>query len=137
VVVAGWLLIIGSLLVLVGVYLPWVSEGGDSISGMDNFLMSDFTIMESPGVVALIGGVIGLGFGIALLAAGRVLVVAILAVVFSAIGVLLGIGLVAIAADSADTVGADISIGAILQPIGPIVALAGSIVALAKRRMFT
>lgn len=132
--VGGWLMVAGSALALIGVFLPWVSALGESINGMDDFIGREFDLTESPGSVTIIGALIGLGLGITLVAAGRVLAVAILGVVASAIGVILGIGLVAIASDMADFVGGDLGIGAIVQPIGPIVALAGAIVALAKRR---
>lgn len=135
----GALMIAGGALAVIGVFLPWVSvDGGSSINGMDDFLMSDLSVVESPGIVGLIGGLIGIGLGLALVLAGRVLAVAIVGVVGAALGLLIGFGLTAIANDTKDSLSfldASLGIGAILQPIGALVALAGAITALARRRV--
>jgi hypothetical protein len=127
-------MIAGSVVALIGVFLPWVSVFGESGNGLDDFINEDFEVTESPGTVAIIGAVITIGLAIALLVAGRVLAVAIIAVVVSAIGAFLGLGLLAIAGQTADFVDGDVQIGAVLQPIGPLIALAGAIVVLAKRK---
>jgi hypothetical protein len=127
-------MIAGSVVALIGVLLPWVSVFGESGNGLDDFINEDFEVTESPGTVAIIGAVITIGLAIALLVAGRVLAVAIIAVVVSAIGAFLGVGLLGIAGQTADFVDGDVQIGAVLQPIGPLIALAGAIIVLAKRK---
>lgn len=125
---------VGGALALVGAFLPWMTAGGATLTGFDDFVTSDETLIESPGLASVVGGVLGASFGIALVAAGRILVLCILGIVAASIGLLVGIGLLVIAGDMASTTDGTIGIGAILQPIGPAVALAGAIVATAKRR---
>ena len=72
--------------------------------------------------------------GTALFFAGRVLAVAIIGIVFAVIALFIGLAMVSIASDTADFGDGSIGFGAILQPIAPLVTLAGSIVATAKRR---
>ncbi|CAN5419614.1 hypothetical protein BH23ACT3_BH23ACT3_18330 [soil metagenome] len=124
----------GGALAFVGTFLPWVNLSGDSLSGFDDLLTSEGTVLEAPGLAAVVGGVIAVALGITLVAAGRILAVAIVGIVLSAIGLLVGLGFVVIAADVASWTSGSIGIGAILQPIGPALALTGSIIATAKRR---
>jgi hypothetical protein len=124
----------GGALAFLGVFLPWVNLRGDSLSGLDDLLTSEGTLLEAPGLAALVGGAIAVSLGVTLLAAGRVLAVAIVAIVLSAIGMLVGLGFVVIAADVASWTSGSVGIGVIMQPIGPALALVGSIVATAKRR---
>ena len=129
------LLIVGGALAFVGVFLPWVSLGdGESLTGLDDLLTSEGTLLEGPGIAAILGGLIAAALGITLVAAGRVLAVAIVGIVLSAIGLLLGLGFLVIAADVASWTSGTIGIGAILQGVGPVLALTGSIIATAKRR---
>lgn len=119
---------------LVGALLPWVMISGESLTGFDDFLTSEGTLLEAPGIAPVVGGLIAVALGIALVAAGRVLAVAIVGIVFSTIGLLVGLGFLVIAADVASWTSGSIAIGSILQPVGPALALTGSIVATAKRR---
>lgn len=132
--VGGWLLVVGGAIAFVGAFLPWVTAAGESLTGFDDFVTSDLTLVEAPGIASVLGGVIGIGFGVALVAAGRILALCILAIIAAAIGLIVGIGLLVIAGDVASWTGGTIGIGAVLQPIGPALALAGSIAATAKRR---
>lgn len=135
VTVGGVLLIVGSALALIGAFLPWLTGSGTSLNGFDTYIVSfDSEPLESPGIISVFGGLIGLGFGIALVAAGRVLAVAILGIVFAALGIIVGLALWAIVADSFQGQFASVGIGLILQPIGPVLALVGSIIATATRR---
>ena len=96
------MLIVGGALVAIGAFLPWVSRSGVSLNGFDDFVYAgdgEIQVFEGPGVMSLLGGAIGLGLGIALVVAGRVLAVAIVATVFASIGILFGIFLVMIAND--------------------------------------
>lgn len=134
VTVGAALLIVGSALALVGAFLPWLSGAGETLNGFDTYLTSDLQELEAPGVVVIIGGLIGLGFGIALLAAGRVLAVAILGIIFAAFGIIIGLALWAIVADSLEGQFASVGVGLVLQPVGPAIALIGAIIATATRR---
>ena len=136
------LVVVGALISLIGVFLPWLSgAAGETGNGLDDYLFEnadgELQIMESPGTAMIVGAVVLLGLGLALLLAGRVLAVAIIAIVVAAIGVFVGLGMLGIVSDTKDFVGdGSIGVGAVLQPIGPLVALAGAIAATAKRRRF-
>ncbi len=122
----------GAVIMIIGIYLPWLDEGGETRNGMDLFFTTDGDILDGPGQAVLVFAVILLGLGIALFFAGRVLAVAIIAIVMAAIAELVGLGMVGIANE--DVLGGDLGIGVILQAIAPLGALAGSIAATAKRR---
>jgi hypothetical protein len=125
---------VGSLISIIGMFLPWISSGGDSQTGTGIFLDSGFTIYEDPGAGVIVFAVITRGLGVALFFAGRILAVAISAIVVAVIAIFVGIAMVSIAADTANFGDGSVGFGAILQPIAPLVTLAGSIVATAKRR---
>lgn len=138
---AAILVVAGALLAGIAVYLPWMTGGGETFNGTDTFVtgrsFADLEIIEAPGDAMLLFAAVLLGLGIALYFAGRVLAVAILAIVGAAVTVLLGIGMLTIVNDSRDFIGTDtvsLGIGAVLQPIGPTISLAGSIWATATRR---
>jgi hypothetical protein len=136
--IAGGLVILGAVISIIGIYLPWISGRGESINGTGYYLTSD-GIIESPGTLVWFPAVPLIGFGIALIAAGRVLAVAILAVIAAVIAEFIGLGMVGIANDMVDISsfgggGASLGVGVILQPIAPLIGLAGGIVALVKRR---
>lgn len=128
------LTIVGSLISIVAVFLPWVSSDGESQNGTGVFLASDFTLYDNPGSGVIVFAVITGGLGIALYFAGRVLAVAIIAIVAAAIAFFIGIGMVSIASDTADFSSGSLGFGAVLQPIAPLITLAGAIVATSKRR---
>lgn len=128
------LTMVGSLISIIGVYLPWLSDSGESQNGTGVFLGSDFTLYDNPGAAVIFFAVVTAGLGIALFFAGRVLAVAIIAIVVAAIALLIGIGMLGIASDTADFGGGSVGFGAVLQPIAPLITLAGAIVATAKRR---
>jgi len=135
--VGGALLLVAAAVVLLGCFLPWVSVGGTSINGFDDGFVFDNEMYDAPGALAAFGVVLLLAFGITLLAAGRVLAIAIISVVASGLGLLVAFFYVAMCVDMADSlslVGADVGIGVILQPIGALLAIAGSIVALVQRK---
>lgn len=131
---AAILTMVGSLIAIIAVYLPWVSGGEENQNGTGVFLTSDFTIIDNPGIAVVFFAVITAGLGIALFFAGRVLAVAIITIVAAVIALLIGIGMVAMASDTSDFSGGSVGFGAILQPIAPLITLAGGIIATAKRR---
>jgi len=131
----------GALVAGVGVYLPWTSAEGETFNGTDAFVtgdsLADLEIIDGPGTAMLLVGAVLLGLGIALYFAGRVLAVAIIAIVTASIALLLGFGMLAIVDDSRGFFRGNDSgfgVGVILQPIGPGMALGGSIWATARRR---
>lgn len=137
---AGALLVlVGAALSFVGAFLPWLSAGGVTGDGFDDYFFGDtereLEIVESPGTAVIVGAVVAFGLGLTLLVAGRVLAVAILAIVVAVIGVIMGFAMVGIVSDTRDWVGdGTLGVGLILQPIGPLVVLGGAIAATAKRR---
>ena len=128
------LVIAGSLISFIGVFLPWATVGNESQNGTGFFVGSDFTIYDNPGAAVIFIALVTVGLGIALFFAGRVLAVAIIAIVAASIALLVGLGMIGITSDTADFGDGSIGIGAILQPIAPLLTLAGAIVATAKRR---
>lgn len=138
VLVGGILVAAGAVLTILGVFLPWASGGGESVNGLDDFIFTsdgELYLAESPGTIPLVFAVIMLAFGITLVWAGRVLAVAIIAIVGAVIAELIGLGMISIASGLVDDVSeADLGVGAILQPIAPLLSLAGAITATAKRR---
>jgi len=128
------LVIVGSLISFIGVFLPWVSLDGESQNGTGFFIGSDFTIYDNPGAAVIFIALVTVGLGIALFFAGRVLAVAIIAIVAATLALLIGLGMIGITSDTADFGDGSIGFGAILQPIAPLITLAGAIVATSKRR---
>jgi hypothetical protein len=79
---------VGSLISIIGMFLPWISSGGDSQTGTGIFLDSGFTIYEDPGAGVIVFAVITRGLGVALFFAGRILAVAISAIVVAEVCVI-------------------------------------------------
>lgn len=132
------LVIVGSVLSILGVFLPWASGGGESVNGMDYYEWFDdsFTYykMDAPAGAVIVFAVLMIAFGITLAVAGRVLAIAILAIIGAVIAGIVGLVMFGLMASFTDSVGGDIGIGAIIQPIAPLASLAGAIVATSKRR---
>ncbi len=80
VVPAAALIIVGAVVMIIGTFLPWVTGNGESINGWDLADMSGET--NDAGVYVALGVILA-GLAIAMLAAGRVLAVAIIAVVIA------------------------------------------------------
>lgn len=132
--VAGYLLLGGAAVAVLGTLLNWYSLEGVDVNG---FTDADDGGRDGPAFVVL--AVILAGFGVTLLAAKRVLAVAILAVVFASFVVLAGFADFSDLNDRAELVEAfggevDIGPGIPVVIVGGLVALAGGIVALATRR---
>ena len=153
--IAAALLVVGAVLVLAGCLLPWVTGGDETLNGFDNFycdqefdcigtkdsflpreVVEDDSVnsFEPAAVLSIIGIVVMLAFAITFFAAGRVFAVAIISTVLTGLGVLIAFLYIAIAASAADWAGGEIGIGVFVHFLGAIVAVAGSVVALAKRR---
>ncbi len=127
-------MIVGSVVSFIGVFLPWYSAGGESESGLGTFVGADFTVYESPGGAVIVFAFVTAGLGITLLAAKRVLAVAIIGIVLATFTLLMGVAMVGVAADSAELADGSVGFGAILQAIAPLATLAGAIVCTATKR---
>ncbi len=135
--VGGILIVAGAVLSIICCFLPWVTEGDRSINGFDDFILltdNDVSLIESPATFMIVVALIVGGLGVALLAAGRVLAVAIIAIVGAAIFEILGLAMIGFSAGHTDLNGGDVGVGAIMQAVVPLVSLAGAIVATATRR---
>ena len=139
-VVAGSVLIIvGAAMMIVGSFLTWFSldvglGGSESFNGF----ASDGGDMRDGPVFVFLAVVVG-GLGLALLLARKVLAVAIIAVVFASFSIMAALADISDVSDAKDTLGV---FGGALKwgpglwviLVGTLVALGGSIAALAKRR---
>lgn len=144
VVVGAVLLLVGSALLIVGSFLNWLSVDAPSLSsfGLDlsfNGFGGEGETKDGPVFVFL--AVVLAAFGITLLAARKVLAVAILSVIAAVLALLAAAIDVADVRDAVDDLKAlDPTFEATMGPglwvvlAGAIVALAGGIAALATRR---
>jgi len=119
---------------IVGSLLSWFTLDGDSINGFSKD--SDGT-NDGP-VFAVLGG-LAIIFGFVQLASKKVLALGIIAIVTSAIGLLAGfadLGDVNDVVDIGEAFGVDVNVGPGLYVVilGSVVAIAGAIATVAKRR---
>jgi hypothetical protein len=131
------LLMAGGVIHMLAVFMPWYQgKGVPTLKGMDSFFTVDGTgYIDAPGKVWLVIGALLFGLGLATFIAGRILAVAILAVIVSIAGLfgaILGYGVVKNERD-AQHVG-DVAFGVNVGTLAIFAALAGSIQVLAKRR---
>lgn len=130
---AGGLIVLGAVVTIVAVFLPWATARGASANGMDTY-WSNFEYTESPGIVSILAAVVLGAFGIALFFAGRVIALGVLTIIGALGTSVVGIGMIAIVSDAIDTSVASLGVGVILQPIAPLLCLVGGIISLAKTR---
>ena len=132
---AAAMIVVGAVISAIAVFLPWLSADGESESGTGVFLTKDFELYDNPGSGVLFFAAVVFGLGVALFFAGRVLAVAIIAIVFAAIGLFVALGMIAIVNDTKDLLGTgSLGIGVILLTPAAGLSLAGSIWATSKRR---
>ena len=132
--IAGYLCLAGGALLILGSVLNWFSIQGEDFNGFST--VGDET---KDGPVFVFFGIVAIGAGITFLAARRVLALAIVALVlevFAMFGAFADLGDVADAKDIAETFDVDFTTGPGLYVVllGSLIAIAGNIVALAKRR---
>ena len=135
VTVGAALLVGGAALMILGSFLTWFTILGVSSSGFS----SGDDDGSKDGPIFLVLGLLLLGFGIAQLAARKVLAIGILAIIVAVSGlfaVLFDLSDVSDSVDLADSIGIDASSGPGLWIIliGSMIALAGAIATVAKRR---
>lgn len=133
--VGSILLVLGGLVMGLGSWLEWYTIGGEAIDGF----FTDIEGTSNDGPAFVFFAVLAIGFGITQFVARRVLAVAILAVVFASIGVLIALadlGELSDLEERADLFEVDFSTGPGLWVVllGSAVALAGAITTLARRR---
>ncbi len=129
------MIIAGAILSAIAVFLPWLTAEGETQTGTGVFLNKDFEFYDSPGSGVLFFAAVLLGLGIALFFAGRVLAVAIIAIVVASIALIVGIAMIGIVSDTKDLVGTgSLGVGVILLTPAAGLSLAGSIWATSKRR---
>ena len=132
---AAALIIAGAIISAIAVFLPWLTAEGKTETGTGVFLTKDFELYDSPGSGVLFFAAVLLGLGIALFFAGRVLAVAIIAIVVASIALIVGMGMIAIVNDTKDLLGVgSLGVGVILVTPAAGLSLAGSIWATSKRR---
>lgn len=130
------LLMVGGAAHVIGVFLTWYSGAGvESLKGMDTFAGPDGVgDLPNPGLFWLVIGSLLVVVGAITYFAGRIFAVAIIAV-FAAIGALfdaiLGFGAVK---NQRFIAAGDVGPGVIVGTVAALVAIAGSIQVLAKRR---
>jgi hypothetical protein len=115
--------------IVLGALLPWFEIAGESFNGF-----SDVGGEVRDGPAFALFAVILAAFGVTTLVAGRLLPIAILAVVIAAFSTLAAIVDWTDVMDTLDFVGASTGPGLPVALVGSLLALAGGIVALATRR---
>jgi hypothetical protein len=134
--IGGWLLLGGAVVMIIGCVLGWVTISGESFNGFGRWIQlreTDDTLYEydTPAGTFVVFAVILAAFGITLLAAGRVLAVAIIAIIVGAIASITALAVLAVIQDS---VSVELGPGLPVVLIGALATLAGAIVATSKRR---
>ena len=134
VTVGAGMLVLGAVMIIAGSFLTWFTILGETYTGF-----SDGDGGTKDGPVFMFLAVVLLAFGIVQLAARKVLAVGILAIIFAALALLAAladIGDVSDAMDLAESLDVDASSGPGLWVIliGSLIAMAGAIATVAKRR---
>jgi hypothetical protein len=125
----------GGLAHVVAVFLPWYSVSNVELKGLDEFLTPDGAPFYGPGKIWLVVGGLLFALGVTMYILGRIFWIAIAAVLVAILGVftsLLGVG----AASNVRNYngGGEIGAGCWIGIMSILLALAGSIQVLAKRR---
>jgi hypothetical protein len=135
---AALLMLVGGLVMIIGAVLPWISHEGTDFNAFDEWTIGSvnnlFVEDTPPGGMFVLLGVVLIGFGIATLAAGRVLPIMIIGIVVAAFAVLGTITHLADYADVTDATTASLRAGIVVTMIGSAAALAGAIAGCATRR---
>lgn len=137
--VGAILTMVGGVLLAVGALLPWLKVTGETGNGLDDYIFENADGIreraESPGSAWIFFGLVLLGFGIALFFAGRVLAVAILAIVVAGLSLIMVFFGLGAANDTKDFLGeGSVQFGIFVGFVGAGLAIAGSVASTAKRR---
>jgi hypothetical protein len=135
---AAVLMLIGGIVMIVGAALPWISDSGTDYNAFEEWTIGTINNLfiedTPPGGMFVLLGVVLIAFGIVTLAAGRVLPIMIIGIVFAAFAVLGTITHLADYVDVTDTTDASLGPGIIVTMVGSAAALAGTIAGCATRR---
>lgn len=125
---AAWLMIAGAALLIIGAFLPWFTIGDTSISGMDEIggESRDGPVFVGIGVIIAVLGVVTLVWK-------RTLGVLIAALVVGAFALLAGVIDLSDIQELQDFFDVEAGIGLPVIIVGSALAMAGSIVGIAKR----
>ena len=123
------MLIGGAAVIVLGSFLTWFTIGGEDITGF-----SELGGEDRDGPAFVVFAVILAGFGITTLAARRLLPIAILAVVFASFALIFALVDYGDISDLEDVGLVEAGPGVPIVILGALIALAGGIVALARRR---
>jgi hypothetical protein len=127
-------MLVGALILMGGTGLPWISDGDTDYNGYDEWVIDLYFKDEPAGPMLVFLGVVLLGFGIATLAAGRVLAIMIIGIVVAAFALLGTVVQLADYADVADQTSASLGPGILVSMAGAVLALGGAIAGCSKRR---
>lgn len=128
--IAGALLIACGALMTLGSFLPWFELDGRSFSGMDEL---GGETRDGPIFVGM--GVVLAALGAALLVWRRLIAIAIVAIVIAAFGLVAALIDYGDVQDIEEIFGGSAGAGLLVVILGTAAGVAGSIVALAKRRI--
>ena len=121
----------GAVVMVAGTFLTWASDSSGSYNGWD----PEFTDTESSTAGGLVFiAVVLAGFGITTLAAKRLLPIAILAVIFAALGFFAALGELIDLFELSDFFGVEVGAGLWVVLLGAAAALGGAIWTLSVRR---
>ena len=132
--VAGLLMLIGGIIMMGGTGLPWISDGSTDYNAYDEWIILPYIEDTPPGPLLGFLGFVMVGFGIATLAAGRVLAIMIIGIVAAALAALGVVSHLVDYADIADSTSASVGAGGVVSMFGALLALAGAIAGCATRR---
>jgi hypothetical protein len=136
--IGAGLVMFGAVLHIIGVFMPWYEGDGRTLRGLDTFLLADGSgDLNAPGKVWLVVGAVLLGLGFTSYLIGRQLaVVLVTLVLIFPVGLLMSLLGVGAANGERDALGGvgDAATGAFLGVVSMLIALAGAIHMLAKRR---
>jgi hypothetical protein len=122
-------MIAGAVVIVIGSFLTWFTIGDTDVNGFSDLGGQD---RDGPAFVGF--AVILAAFGITTLAARRLLPIAILAVVFASFALIFALADYGDVSDLEDLGLAEAGPGLPVVVVGALIALAGGIVALARRR---
>jgi hypothetical protein len=122
-------MIAGAVVIVIGSFLTWFTVGDTDVTGFSDLGGED---RDGPAFVGF--AVILAAFGITTLAARRLLPIAILAVVFASFALIFALADYGDVSDLEDLELAEAGPGLPVVVVGALIALAGGIVALARRR---
>jgi|SRR5829696_2541241 len=131
------LLMVAGAMQIIGALLPWYAGGGVTANGFDEFPTREGDLLQSPGRVWVVVGLVLFALGLVTYIRRRILAVAIVALLVAIIGLftsLLGVGAARNMRDITYAGQGGPTTGAFVGIISVIVAMAGAVQVLSRRR---